>query len=201
MNYIVNAEDALLRDKPSRFFHHVFNSLHPISTNITLRPFGDAPVNSSQDIYDIFLVEFARNFSALTNATRKNKFCPYGSGTEVLQNFNIDITTVYQCLKERTCSAAGQDEIPGIIKKMLPGSLAVSLSIAYLQSVNQCAIPNTWRHAFILPLYKGDKDLPASNRPISLIDVAGNIFERIIARQLQEFFTCSGLLSVRKMVL
>ena len=42
---------------------------------------------------------------------------------------------------------------------------------------------------------RAKKDLPTSYRPISLADVVGKISERIIARQLQEFFACNGLLT------
>ena len=69
--------------------------------SITLHLSGEAPVNSSKDICDIFSVEFANKFFEPTIATRKNRFCSYDSNTKVLQNFNIDITTVYQSLKNK----------------------------------------------------------------------------------------------------
>ena len=94
-SYIVNVEDALLHDKLSRFFRHVSINLYPISISIILRLSGDAPANSNQNIYDIFPVEFLSNFSEPTDATWKNRSCSYDSNSEVLQNFKIDITTVY----------------------------------------------------------------------------------------------------------
>ena len=41
--------------------------------------------------------------SLLYIVKREIRFCSYGSDTKVLQNFNTDVTTMYQYLKEQTC--------------------------------------------------------------------------------------------------
>ena len=71
-NNIVNVEDALVRDKPSRIFRHASKSP---SSNLHKYyiAYGDAPANLSQGICDICSMEFASNFSEPTDATSKNR--------------------------------------------------------------------------------------------------------------------------------
>ena len=50
--------------------------------------------------------------------------------------------------------------------------------------------PTEWKKANVVPLHKkGDKQNLKNHRPISLLPVAGKIFERILHNNMYEFFT------------
>ena len=85
-------------------------------------------------------------------------------------------------------SAAGPDGISGIFYKCLAYWLASSLTTVYQQSIQQARIPDDWRQAKVIPLFKGkgDKSNPSNYRPISLTVIACKILESIIVTQMRD---------------
>ena len=61
--------------------------------------------------------------------------------------------------------------------------------------MHQDTIPDAWRQAKVVPLYKGkgSKSDPASYRPISLTAVASKLLERIIADELSTYMSSNKL--------
>jgi hypothetical protein len=93
-------------------------------------------------------------------------------------------------------SAAGPDDLPAVFLKRLAYWLAVPLSIVYQQSLHQQRIPDEWRTAKVVPLYKGkgSKNDASSYRPISLTSTAGKVLERIVVDQLRSYLLNNALL-------
>ena len=59
--------------------------------------------------------------------------------------------------------------------------------------------PTEWKKANVVPAHKkGDKQNLKNYRPISLLPVAGKIFERILYNNMYEFFTENNLISPNK---
>jgi Reverse transcriptase (RNA-dependent DNA polymerase) len=108
----------------------------------------------------------------------------------VLDSCNVTLDEVRHLLYHQGASSAGPDGIPGVFYKKLASVLALPLLIVFQQSLHQGVIPDMWRQAKIIPLYKGkDSRLaPSSYRPISLTDVACKLLERIVAKQIQSFW-------------
>ena len=92
--------------------------------------------------------------------------------------------SVYRVLSAQKCSAFGSDGLPGIFYKQLAGALILPITIVFQQSINQ----NVWKLAHVTPSHnrKGDKTLPASYRPVSLIHVACKLLERLIVNQIRQ---------------
>ena len=69
--------------------------------------------------------------------------------------------------------------------------LAVPLSnCCLLQSLESGIIPDCFKRAAIVPIYKsGDKLLPSNYSPISLTPILMKIFERVIRKQVTQFLT------------
>jgi hypothetical protein len=61
-------------------------------------------------------------------------------------------------------SAAGLDGLPAMFFKLLSHRLAVPLSIIYQQYVHKQCLPNEWRIAKVITLYK-DKGIEVTNLP------------------------------------
>jgi hypothetical protein len=54
-----------------------------------------------------------------------------------------------------------------------------------VQSINTCQIPEDWKNANIVSIFrKGDRSKPSNYRPVSLTPVASKILEHIIVSQI-----------------
>ena len=63
--------------------------------------------------------------------------------------------------------------------------LAKPLSIIYQQSWSTGEVPEDWRLANVMPIYKkGQREDPGNYRPVSLTSVPGKIMERFVLRAL-----------------
>lgn len=82
--------------------------------------------------------------------------------------------------------APGADDIPpAFLKELGPKALSELLWI-FNASFNGADIPQTWRHAIVIPLLKAGKPASeiASFRPISLTSCVVKLFERMITERL-----------------
>ena len=102
--------------------------------------------------------------------------------------FDIDFsrTRIKQFLDNiNTKKAARPDGIHGSVLKHCSVSLCRPLSIIYRLIYNTGIIPQEWKSANIVPIYKkGDKNLVSNYRPISLLCLSAKIMERVILDQL-----------------
>ena len=84
-----------------------------------------------------------------------------------------------------TNKAAGPDGIHGSVLKYYSVSLYRPLSIIYRLIYNTGIIPQEWKSANIVPIYKkGDKNLVSNYCKISLLCLSAKIMERVILDQL-----------------
>ena len=102
--------------------------------------------------------------------------------TEVTAN---EINKIIQCLKN---GAAGHDDITASSLKLV--SVAINQPLAYLcnLSFTQGTFPQQLKLANVLPLYKADDPYSFNNyRPVSLLCVLLNVFEKVMYDRLLEF--------------
>ncbi|KFM04688.1 hypothetical protein AS27_06807, partial [Aptenodytes forsteri] len=79
----------------------------------------------------------------------------------------------------------GPDGIHPRVLRELAEVLAKPLSIIYQQSWLTVKVPDDWRLANVMPIYKkGRKEDTGNYRPVSLTSVLGKIMERFILRAL-----------------
>jgi hypothetical protein len=58
--------------------------------------------------------------------------------------------------------------------------------------------PSRWKHARLVLLHKGQgkpPEIPSSYRPISLLDEAGKVFERVLLNRLESHIVSTGAVS------
>ena len=90
--------------------------------------------------------------------------------------------------------ACGPDGLSGKILKNCCGSLAYPLSLLYRISYNSGIIPQEWKMANVVPVYKKGSKISVENyRPISLTCLVMKILERIIRDKLMS--RCSQMLN------
>ena len=81
-------------------------------------------------------------------------------------------------------------DLHGITPKLIKcaPSIASNLSIIFNLCIEQGIFPHQLKLAKVIPVYKADSKMLASNyRPISLLPIIGKIFEKIIFNRLSDF--------------
>jgi hypothetical protein len=93
-----------------------------------------------------------------------------------------------------TKKATGPDTISCTFLKQCAGELAPSLTMLFNLSLSCGIVPDSWKLANVIPVYKnGDKRQCCNYRPVSLLSVISKVLERSILNNiyniLSEFFT------------
>ena len=118
------------------------------------------------------------------------------------------------CSSAFTVRPATLPELSRALKRM-SGSRAVGSDGVSLQLIRRCLpvvgphvlrvinssivtgkVPAMWKHAKVVPIYKaGDRQQPASFRPVSVLSVIAKIAEKIVSIQLNSYLTENDLMS------
>ena len=73
--------------------------------------------------------------------------------------------------------------------KICDASICKPLELIFRSCLENGKFPTEWKKANVVPAHKkGDKQNLKNYRPISLLPVAGKIFERILYNNMYEFF-------------
>ena len=109
----------------------------------------------------------------------------------------ITKSTVLQKLLElKVNKAPGPDGIHSYILKACANTLYVPLTILYSQSLSSGVLPDEWKQAHVVPVFKKGQRNQASNyRPISLTSLVVKILESIIRSELVTFLDGQGILN------
>ena len=93
-------------------------------------------------------------------------------------------------------SASGPDGIPARVIKELKEEMVKPLSILFQKSMDNGEIPDEWRDAEVVPIFKkGSKADPANYRPVSLTVIIGKTMERIIKEEVMRHVESNGHIS------
>ena len=96
----------------------------------------------------------------------------------------------------KTSVSRTPDEIPALFIKNTAFNLLTPLFILFNYSLSTNQIPEIWKRAIVIPIYKKGKLNIASNyRPISLTSVVCRLLERIIHKQLNSHILHNNIIS------
>ena len=88
------------------------------------------------------------------------------------------------------------DEISIRLLKLSATLISKPLQIFYRSCLDNECVPQTWKKANIVPIHKnGDKQMKKNYRPVSLLPISSNIFEKIIFNLSFKHLDDSNLLS------
>ena len=90
--------------------------------------------------------------------------------------------------------ATGLDRIPCKLLKLCSSIVGPSLAYIFKSCIDAEIFPNEWKIAKVTPLFKkGSKRELGNYRPISVLPLASNIFEKIIYHQLYDYLQENSL--------
>ena len=107
--------------------------------------------------------------------------------TDIELNEDIIIEAIHELFPN---SAAGPDCVPSSLLTNCATELAPVLLLIFSHSLTHGVIPDSWKRAAVIPIYKsGDNTVPSNYRPISVIC---KVLERIIRKQICSFLDQNG---------
>ena len=115
-----------------------------------------------------------------------------------IEQINIDEFVVRKMLESLDPKkATGSDGISPKILNLCASSLAKPVSTIICRSLQTATVPDSWKMANIIPLFKkGKRDDPRNYRPISLLPVASKVCEKIVHQLLLEECDELGIIDV-----
>jgi hypothetical protein len=105
-----------------------------------------------------------------------------------LEEFDLTSDEVKRCLLELDVTkAVGPDRISPWILKEGAEALSVPLSMVYNRSLETGDLPESWKTANVVPIYKkGDRQEALNYRPVSLTCIPCKVLEKIVRKRLVE---------------
>ena len=99
----------------------------------------------------------------------------------------------------QTNKATGHDQISAKILKAAGESIVPSLTRLFQLCLRTNRYPNEWKKANVIPLHKKDDKNNCNNyRPVSILPTVSKIFERIIFKNVYNFFHDNNLITVHQ---
>ena len=99
-------------------------------------------------------------------------------------------------LKIKPNKATGPDEIPAAMLRTAAEELAPILTKLFQVSLNTGYVPNEWRQAWVVPIFKkGERHQPANYRPVSLTSIICKVLEHIIHSSIMDHFDKNQILT------
>jgi hypothetical protein len=84
--------------------------------------------------------------------------------------------------------APGPDQINNFVLSQISNEISQPLCDLFNACITSSRFPNPWKEAHVTAVYKkGDSSLANNYRPISLLNVLGKVFERLIFQQIFNF--------------
>ena len=140
--------------------------------------------------------EFNNYFSSVFN-NMDNDSQNFGEGEEAaflgnsrsFENIEINPGVVKKVIEGLdTNKSSGPDGISARVLKEGIDSFSLALSIIYRKSLESSEVPNDWKIANVVPIFKkGSRDSAENYRPVSLTSVVCRVLERVIKVGMVEF--------------
>ena len=121
---------------------------------------------------------------------------PHESTYQKMTDINITQHGIQKMLENlNPHKATGPDDICPLFLKTLASSIAPILMIVYKKSYNTGQLPDDWKLANVVPVFKkGNTSLAATYRPISLTCVSCKIMEHIITSNVMRHASTHNIL-------
>ena len=189
LNFVDDSDPALIS---KRFWTHVKSKSKSTRIPETVK-YCNRFRSDPKDQANLFNEYFYNQFSEASD---------YNIDIDFINNDFLDLQfhseDIFNILKMLNANkAAGPDGIHGKVLKSCARSLAYPLSILFNLSFVTGCIPQDWKLASVVPVFKkGDKSSVENYRPISLTSLVMKVFERCIKTAL--YSVCEDVLDPRQ---
>ena len=114
-----------------------------------------------------------------------------------VSSFEIDCDEIKNIISGlNTSKAHGPDNISVNMLKLCIDQLCVPLKIFFDNILKTGVFPDQWKQANVTPVHKkNDKQAVENYRPISLLPILDIVFERIIVKNLYNYFIANNLIT------
>lgn len=149
---------------------------------------GNLKASSSQEKADLFNDFFYSNFS-YTNDEELPEIESFINPN--LTGLTLDVVDIRLLLTTINANkATGPDGLSGRFLKECSAEIAPSLTWLFNLSLSTGHVPEIWRSANVIPVFKkGDKSLCKNYRPVSLLCIVSKILERAVLNRTINFFS------------
>ena len=92
--------------------------------------------------------------------------------------------------------ATGPDNLPAYFLHNFAEELSPFLTFFFQKSIDTGKIPNNWKQAYVVPIFKkGDKHNAINYRPVSLTAICCKILEHILTSNIRKHLTINNILN------
>ena len=152
--------------------------------------------NNEKEMAEILNTYFSSVFTQETSDE-----IPTPESTNCMEEiYNIKFTRadiVKTINKLKPSNSSGPDGITVNLLQKLPNIFAVPLEIILNRSMEEGKVPQDWKDAFVVPIFKkGIKANPSNYRPVSLTSIICKVMETLIKDHMMDFLLRYNLLRV-----
>ena len=145
--------------------------------------------DSSKTIAELFNSYFASVFSHHQNTQNDQEGTNENDepNTEELEITISELEVLSALRALDPDKALGPDGIPSRILKQIAQQIAPSITLLFIKSINSGVVPDEWKLANVVPVYKrGEKEDVQNYRPISLLCIVSKLLERCVLKHIWE---------------
>ena len=193
-NYVHDIISPEASQNPKKFWSFVKSRKQESSGVAPLRNNNGLIYSDPQTKANILNHQFQSVFTEEnTNSMPEKGPSPYPT----MPKINIRSRGVDKLLKNlNPHKATGPDGISSRLLKELHEELAPALAYIFQMSADSGQVPNDWRTAHVVPLFKkGDKSSAANYRPVSLTAICSKILEHIFHSNIMEYLQQHSILT------
>ena len=116
------------------------------------------------------------------------------SNTYLLYTDENLVTKIISNLK--SSHSRGHDQLSNMVVKLISSHIGKSLTLIINQSLYTGIFPDSMKIAKVVPIFKkDDKSLMNNYRPISVLPALSKVFEKVLQRQITDYFNTNNLVS------
>ena len=189
-------EQSLL-DEPSlaKFYSFINSKLQNHSTTPSMKDQNGNIITSAKEKANVFNNYFSTVF------TKDDGLTPdipqQADDNSFLSHINFSYANVLRALLDLpNKTSRSPDGYPAYFLKNIAHVIALPLSVLFELSLMHGCIPEVWKTAFVLPIFKkGKSSLCQNYRPVSLTCISCKVMEAVIVRQMLDYLRKNNLLT------
>ena len=181
-NIICYDENVETVQKQKRLWNFISNTKKDNSGVAPLRPEG-LLIDDTKQKAEILNKQY---YSVFTPETEDEIIPSLTDNYPSMSEIHVKVEGIEKLLKNLDPSkATGPDQIPARILKQFATEFAPHLTTIFNVSLSKGDVPEDWRHANVIPIFKkGDKYLASNYRPVSLTCICCKLLEHIVVTNI-----------------